>query len=302
MFEYRSRPRIVTEAYLLAGLRGSPHINQIVGQYVHNEDIYIVMELFGLLITNEMREAPEIHHGTEPGEMEVSLGLSPPTGEDFIIDTTREKRSLLSENDVCKVVSHLLAGLLYAKGRGVIHSDICHRNYLVDKDLNAQLIDFGTSALCLEERDFERGYAFIQQVENVILPEAINPNNLEVRNGTKFDIREGDVWRLGVLTFELLGGCPPWQDQNEKDWQRYVVDQGWIYPEETKARRARILEFPVPVYERLSEDCKDALRAMLATNPAERVTLEELATLPWFSGWFVDSDHVFRKPDTSAEG
>ncbi|KAH0544541.1 hypothetical protein FGG08_001313 [Glutinoglossum americanum] len=283
---HENHPRILDEAYVLAVLAGSSRINSIIAQYVHGNDRYIVMELFGVPITDAMRNAQEIHCKSEE--------CRPFTGETFIVDEEGKKEARLVENDVCKIVSHLLGGMLYAKDRGVIHTDINQRNFLVDSQLNAQLIDFGISPLCPDD-DFIRYYSFIPRVENQVLPEVIDPQDFSVRRAA-FDLRKNDVWLLGILAFELLHGCPPWQDRSYEGWEQNVIGSYADGQESREQRRERILRLPVPINENLSEDCKDALRAMLQTNPEDRATLEDLITLPWFSGWYVDSDHVFRRP------
>ena len=53
-----------------------------------------------------------------------------------------KKAPRLTEQQVCKVVSHLLEALMFLDDRNFTHQDLSHRNYLVDENLNVSLPHF----------------------------------------------------------------------------------------------------------------------------------------------------------------
>lgn len=126
------------------------------------------------------------------------------------------------------------------------------------------------------------------------------------------DIREVCQWHFGVLTYLLTHGYAPWETPEWDPAVGYVFnwDSGHrgvnspkpqsrvrLTPEERERReqemqdrRARIINEELPIDENLSQDCVDALRVMLAKNPEDRGNFEELASMPWFQGHWVDRD------------
>ena len=46
-----------------------------------------------------------------------------------------------------------------------------------------------------------------------------------------------------------------------------------------------LTRIPAPIREDLSQDCIDMIQACLQIRPALRPDIEEMFTLPWFSGW-----------------
>jgi hypothetical protein len=62
-----------------------------------------------------------------------------------------------------------------------------------------------------------------------------------------------------------------------------------------KAERKSAVRYgELKVKDSLSQDCSDAVMAMLEQNPQSRGKAEDLATLPWNSGFYMDTDHEFR--------
>lgn len=49
------------------------------------------------------------------------------------------KTPRLNEIQVCKIATHLLQALTYLMDMKMVHEDLSHRNYLVDKNLNVSL-------------------------------------------------------------------------------------------------------------------------------------------------------------------
>jgi serine/threonine protein kinase/tetratricopeptide (TPR) repeat protein len=101
---------------------------------------------------------------------------------------------------VCRAVQH-------AHGKGVIHRDIKPGNVLVtevDGRLEPKVIDFGVAKAV---RGSLVGDATLTHAGHVVgTPAAMSPEQVE--GSADVDTRT-DVYSLGVLLYELLAGCPP---------------------------------------------------------------------------------------------
>jgi len=103
--------------------------------------------------------------------------------------------------DVCKI---LFEAIGYCHQKGVAHRDLKPENLLLvsrDDDKNIKIADFGfakkvSSSKCLLTQCGTPGY---------VAPEILHG----VPYGTK-----ADMWSLGVITYILLGGYPPFIEQN----------------------------------------------------------------------------------------
>lgn len=72
-----------------------------------------------------------------------------------------------------------------------------------------------------------------------------------------------DVWSIGVLTYELVNGKPPFEGQDMKETQDRVTNM--------------IIEYPTS----FSGELVHFIKGLLKLKPAERFKLEEALEHPW---------------------
>ncbi len=141
-------------------------------------------------------------------------------------------------------------------------------------------------------------YALLQARDYSV--ESETDKDLEVDS----DFRHEQLWKLGVIMYELLHGYSPWDDPDPRamnincDINRSNRAQLDEYRRFVDARRERILHDPLPISEdlRLTQDCVDVLNAMFAKFPADRPSIKQLAAYPWFQGSYLDSGADFSRP------
>jgi serine/threonine protein kinase len=128
---------------------------------------------------------------------------------------------------LCQAIQH-------AHHKGIIHRDIKPSNVLVtlhDERPIPKIIDFGV-AKALNQRLTERTL-FTEQGQMIGTPEYMSPEQAEL-TGLDVDTR-ADIYSLGVLLYELLTGCTPFdpEDLRSKGYvqmQRIICEQEPVKP------------------------------------------------------------------------
>lgn len=105
------------------------------------------------------------------------------------------------QEEVRKLLTHLLDALGYAHGKGIVHRDIKPANVLFDEHGTPQLADFGVA---IRTEDSER----LTQVGLTV--GSTGYMSPEQARGMPVDARS-DLYSLGVLAYELLTGSLPFR-------------------------------------------------------------------------------------------
>ncbi|HEX6383570.1 MAG TPA: protein kinase, partial [Anaerolineae bacterium] len=109
----------------------------------------------------------------------------------------------MSVNSVLHVLEQLARALDHAHRQGIIHRDLKPTNIFMDERGNAYLADFGLAKTLAGTEDITttaQGFAGT--------PLYISP---EQAGGEKLDHRT-DIYSLGVITYQMLAGQPPYDD------------------------------------------------------------------------------------------
>ncbi|KAH0628789.1 hypothetical protein JD844_010313 [Phrynosoma platyrhinos] len=79
-----------------------------------------------------------------------------------------------------------------------------------------------------------------------------------------------DSWALGVISYILLCGYPPFYDENDSELFNQILKAEY--------------EFDSPYWDDISESAKDFIRHLLERDPEKRFTCEQALQHPWISG------------------
>jgi len=178
---------------------------------------------------------------------------------DRIIAKTETEEGHFSERDAAKIVHSILKAIEYCHDeKNICHRDLKPENFLfytAEENSHIKIIDFGLSRNELPESG-------IMQTK-VGTPYYVAPEVLR-REYTK----SCDIWSIGVITYILLCGYPPF----------YGDSDAQIF----KSVRAGVFDFPSPDWDDISAEAKDFICALLRKNPAERLTANRALRHPWF--------------------
>jgi len=170
-----------------------------------------------------------------------------------------------TEQQCARLIKQMLSAVRYIHSKGIVHRDLKLENFLfstTSPDSEIKMIDFGLS------KHFTHGQ---QHNEAVGTPYTVAP---EVLRG-KYD-EKCDVWAIGVITYLLLSGDPPFG--------------GCGGPEPLTVVRQNILRGsfrfePQDIWENVSSQAKQFISSLLVTNPKTRPSAEEAQGSGWLQEW-----------------
>ena len=116
------------------------------------------------------------------------------------------KNSFFTEPNAQTVIKAITNCVSYLHAEGIMHRDLKPENILLEEGEDfdkIKLIDFG------ESKEFKTGD---KQVDLVGTPYYIAPEVMSRSYNEKCD-----MWSIGVITFILLSGTPPFAGHNEKE-------------------------------------------------------------------------------------
>lgn len=266
------------------------HDGQILGDGVNGEVRKVVNketgEMFALKRLNMLNVKSEKQAMQLLDEIEIMCMLDHPNiikleevyeSEDFIylveelchggelFDRLDEQPDYCYTEEQCaNLVLQIVSAVQYIHSQGIIHRDLKLENFLFysrDSDSNLKMIDFGLSKH-LKYGNLEK--------DAVGTPYTVAP---EVIKGS-YD-GKCDVWGIGVITFLLLCGDPPF---------------GGCNGESLKIVRRNILggryQFrPAHIWNNVSEEAKDFIRSLLQVDPEDRPSSRQLHWSPWLKKW-----------------
>ena len=87
-----------------------------------------------------------------------------------------------------------------------------------------------------------------------------------------------DVWSIGVITFIILCGCPPFNGADEQG----ILD----------SIRIGTFKFKQKIWKSVSNDAKDFIRKLLIRNPINRLSAKQALEHPWIKQMKSQEDQV----------
>ncbi|XP_011640496.1 calcium/calmodulin-dependent protein kinase type 1 isoform X1 [Pogonomyrmex barbatus] len=175
-----------------------------------------------------------------------------------LFDRIVEKGSY-TEKDASGLIRQVLEAVDYMHDQGVVHRDLKPENllyYSPDEDSKIMISDFGLSKM--EDSGI---MATACGTPGYVAPEVLaqKPYGKAV-----------DVWSIGVISYILLCGYPPFYDENDANLFAQILRGEF--------------EFDSPYWDDISASAKDFIGKLMCVNVEERYTCKQALAHPWISG------------------
>ncbi|KAJ7002668.1 hypothetical protein D5086_006037 [Populus alba] len=165
-----------------------------------------------------------------------------------------------SEDEARYFFQQLISGVCYCHSMQICHRDLKLENTLLDGSPAPQLkiCDFGYSKSSLLHS---------RPKSTVGTPAYIAP---EVLSRREYDGKLADVWSCGVTLYVMLVGAYPFEDHEDPKNFRKTIN------------RIMAVQYKIPDYVHISQDCRHLLSHIFVANPSRRITIKEIKSHPWF--------------------
>nr|CDS32035.1 calcium:calmodulin dependent protein kinase type 1 [Hymenolepis microstoma] len=171
------------------------------------------------------------------------------------------KRGKFTEKDAATIIAQVITAIIYMHDRGYVHRDIKPENILFENnsdDLKIYITDFGLS------REIEEKMLTNCGTVDYSAPELLKSKLTKSGYGP-----EVDNWSIGVVSYILLCGYPPFYSSSQDDGEikRQIM--------------AGTYHFHHPHWDNISKHAKTFVAGLLTVNPAERLSLKKALEHPW---------------------
>jgi len=112
------------------------------------------------------------------------------------------RRQSFSHDEIRAVICQVASALDYAHSKGVVHRDVKPSNIVINADGTVKLADFGIALLPEFEKQLPQSANKALGTATYMAPEQVMAKKLDGR---------ADIYSLGVVTYELLTGRPPYE-------------------------------------------------------------------------------------------
>ncbi|OMO92038.1 hypothetical protein CCACVL1_06930 [Corchorus capsularis] len=165
-----------------------------------------------------------------------------------------------SEDEARYFFQQLISGVNYCHSMQICHRDLKLENTLLDGSPapHLKICDFGYSKSSLLHS---------RPKSTVGTPAYIAP---EVLSRREYDGKLADVWSCGVTLYVMLVGAYPFEDQEDPRNFRKTI------------QRIMAVQYKIPDYVHISQDCRNLLSRIFVANSSRRITLKEIKNHPWF--------------------
>jgi len=158
------------------------------------------------------------------------------------------KMSRFPEDDARFYAVQVCLAIGYLHDKKIIYRDLKPENILMDENGYLCLTDFGLAKIL---QDGQQANTFCG-TPDYLAPEILSDS------GHGFPV---DWWAIGILTYEMIVGCPPFFTQSNNYEKMYQMI------------KKRAVHFPDPerykIY--MSEECKDFISKLLEKDPNNRL-------------------------------
>ncbi|KAM9958326.1 hypothetical protein ACTFIW_001188 [Dictyostelium discoideum] len=166
------------------------------------------------------------------------------------------------QEDTCRyILKQLCDSVRYLHSNGIAHRDLKPENILLatPNSFLLKISDFGLSR-AMDEGTYMKTMCGTPQY---VAPEILTKGEREGYG------KSVDLWSIGVITYILLCGFPPFGDPQTKDFFEKIKNGGF--------------SFPSPYWDEISDEAKSLIKNLIKVDVEKRFTIDQALNHPWFT-------------------
>ncbi|KAK7145125.1 hypothetical protein R3I94_011278 [Phoxinus phoxinus] len=170
------------------------------------------------------------------------------------------EKGFYTERDASKLIRQILDAVKYLHDMGIVHRDLKPENllyYSIEEDSNIMISDFGLSKI----EDSGSVMSTACGTPGYVAPEVL---------AQKPYSKAVDCWSIGVISYILLCGYPPFYDENDAKLFEQILKAEY--------------EFDSPYWDDISDSAKDFIGHLMEKDSSQRYTCDQALQHPWISG------------------
>jgi len=166
------------------------------------------------------------------------------------------EKGFYCERDASTVIKNVIHAIQYLHEQKIAHRDLKPENLLLmaGDDTKVMISDFGLSRIL-----GDTSFAFTA----CGTPYYVAP---EVVSGIGYG-KEVDLWSIGVITYFLLAGFPPFMGDTLREIVEQIINGDF--------------NFPSPYWDNISDSAKDFVTNLLEVDKTKRLTAAQALEHPW---------------------
>lgn len=175
-----------------------------------------------------------------------------------LFDKIVEKGSY-TEHEAAQLVRKIVSAVDYLHNLGIVHRDLKPENLLLkraDNDLEIAIADFGLSKIVGQQMMMQTACG----TPSYVAPEVLNASGYG---------KEVDMWSIGVITYILLCGFPPFYGDTVPEIFEQIMEANFDYPEE--------------YWGSVSKEAKDFINKLLVVDSDKRLSASDALKHPWLA-------------------
>ena len=183
----------------------------------------------------------------------------------------QDKKKRINQKVVATIIKDVISAVYYLHNMKpiIIHRDIKPENVLLAENLVAKLTDFGWSNYMQEDEKRKT----VCGTPIYLSPEIIKEEGHD---------EKVDIWCIGVLLFELMTGSVPFQGNDLDTLKENILHLKITWPKD------------------INIEAKNLIKKILKSDPAARISLEDMLQHQFFTKYFPNAVKSLIKPDENA--
>jgi len=176
-----------------------------------------------------------------------------------LFDYIQFRNFKLGEYRVKELSYQIGIAIKYLHSYGIVHRDLKLENVMMSNNSDSgvpKLVDFGLAKMIGPNEKADEPFGTL----GYVAPEVLR------KEPYSFSC---DLWSFGCIIYALLSGSLPFDHESQKETIKMTLENK--------------LEFDLPCWTSISDNCKDLLTRLLTKEPSKRIALENALKHKWFN-------------------